>query len=481
MTAMMMMKTLLVAAAVAVVVSIVGLIFTEPIIGYYPDNENYHRQLRVSLFKFTDPKSTFQRHASITEDNNNICIANVDDGRIATASVMDENGNVELALPMNYETTYTLECIGSNQETGIEEVLPTSTIGTISGAVLPPPSASNCDRKNFQPGYYDQSTNVWHDHCTGHQTSIASASLTGQTEKEIFSKEQCPLVAANGKKDVWVSIIGDSVTRQVWIEGMRENGIRLRPHEDHWSPSPPREWHNGRMPEGQIPLDFSLYKLGDSNIWISYTLDYLTNHKTMNWEIPYTWGDFMMLRGEGPTDQDPTWPVKRTPDMVFLSPGYHASPLDEFKYGEGVEKILTSWQHKMDKLSLSMPQIHLVLNMMPAPWLIPDKYEWDKSLRTRARTYKKNLAIIETAKQFAFVDSVVDFFSIELPFNGYKGNTSHKDAVHFGDKRMLKIIADRVIYNICHSFGNDVSNQDNRIEDLLTKIEDLLTEVVDGN
>ena len=96
--------------------------------------------------------------------------------------------------------------------------------------------------------------------------------------------------------------------------------------------------------------------------------------------------------------------------------------------------------------------MHLMLNMMPAPWMIPRRYAADREYRTLPNEYHKNLAIISSAKKYDFVKSVVDFFSIELPFNGKPGSaTAHGDAVHVSDPRILSIAGDRIIETFCNS------------------------------
>ena len=97
------------------------------------------------------------------------------------------------------------------------------------------------------------------------------------------------------------------------------------------------------------------------------------------------------------------------------------------------------------------------LNIMPAPWLISNEYSWDRQYRTLSNEYKKNLAIIESAKKHDFVRSVVDLFSIELPFNGKPGSASaHNDAVHVSPKssigsKVLSAAGDHIIETLCNS------------------------------
>jgi len=99
----------------------------------------------------------------------------------------------------------------------------------------------------------------------------------------------------------------------------------------------------------------------------------------------------------------------------------------------------------------TMPQMHLMLNMMPAPWKIPDHHASDRTFRTLLNEYQKNLAIINAAQKFGFIQSVLDIFSIELPFNGYPGGRSaHSDAVHISDKRVLRITSDLILDTLCN-------------------------------
>ncbi len=75
-----------------------------------------------------------------------------------------------------------------------------------------------------------------------------------------------------------------------------------------------------------------------------------------------------------------------------------------------------------------MPQKHLMLNIMPAS---------DRTFHTRLNEYQKNLAMINAAKKFGFLPSVLDIFSIELPFNGNPGERSdHSDAIYIHGKHV---------------------------------------------
>lgn len=63
----------------------------------------------------------------------------------------------------------------------------------------------------------------------------------------------------------------------------------------------------------------------------------------------------------------------------------------------------------------------------------------------------KELGHLDTAKKHDSVKSIVDLFSVELPFNGKPGHTAHNDAVHVFDPTILRITGDRVIDSLCNS------------------------------
>lgn len=213
------------------------------------------------------------------------------------------------------------------------------------------------------------------------------------------------------------------------------------------------KWRVGRS--GRRDGDFILYRVANAKyrLWFSFTFNFLTEPSGANaWDMPHRWGDFVRDRGEGPRPDDPPWPDKRVPDMVFYNPGYHASKLSAAAYGAGLEDVLRTWQEAIQGYGAPMPTLHLVLNMMPAPWLIPEKYAADRAHRTLLHEYQKNRAMIGAAAKFGFVRSVVDLFSIELPFNGAPGRAAaHMDAVHVSDQRVLRIAGDRILDTLCRS------------------------------
>ena len=79
---------------------------------------------------------------------------------------------------------------------------------------------------------------------------------------------------------------------------------------------------------------------GENEIWIGYTFNFLTqNHdesNTVMWGVPLTWGDFVQQQGEGPMDDDTGYDDDTVPDIIFWSPGYHATQLTSDDYGVSV-------------------------------------------------------------------------------------------------------------------------------------------------
>ena len=73
-------------------------------------------------------------------------------------------------------------------------------------------------------------------------------------------------------------------------------------------------------------------------------------------DIPYTWGDFVEQRGEGPRADDLRFPADRVPDVVFFSPGYHASMLKSTAYGDMTERILAGWRDALRERHYGAPR-----------------------------------------------------------------------------------------------------------------------------
>ena len=140
---------------------------------------------------------------------------------------------------------------------------------------------------------------------------------------------------------------------------------------------------------------------------------------------------------------------------MFYSPGYHATKLNATAYGTRLDRVLDEWRRMLDGHGAPMPEMHLMLNIMPAPWLSSQKHTLDRKHQTLLNEHQANLAIIDAAARFDFVQSVVNVFSIKLPFNGYPGHTVHMDVVHVGDKRVLRIAVDHILNTFCRTINTD--------------------------
>ena len=177
-------------------------------------------------------------------------------------------------------------------------------------------------------------------------------------------------------------------------------------------------------------------------------MDVQNGHYCGEWDIPQTWDDFVSLRNEDPRADDPNFSSSgnKVPDAVIFSPGYHSSHISAQTYGQSLHRYL---DHYFDQENLS--SVHVSLQMMPAPWMIPEKYASDRSERTQLNEYRKNLAIIETVRDHDSVKSVLDFFSSELIFN----DVAHHDAVHLAatgiGKNLNTLNAAKMIDAICNN------------------------------
>lgn len=394
--------------------------------------ENQHRRLTPALFDFKTvetKRSALIQYHEISHDEDRICIAIVDDATVLSATVVHESGHLDVALPEGHETSAAVPCTSyAHDPSGLASAEYTTAL-----MYKPLP---HCDPKSFRPGYYNKQLLTWNDACTGKVTNTAVRSQYAR--KALLSADTCPI--RSQERDLWVSFVGDSVHRLFFQSLWRRAGNHMR-YTTHM------KWMRGRNAEHP---DFLLYRIGrfGRRVWLSFTYSFLSDA----WQLPYTWGDFVLERKQGRRRRhpsDPKWPLKRVPDVVFYSPGYHASKLDASTYGIGLEEILRKWQETIQGHGATMPAMHLMLNMMPAPWLIPQRHAWDRDYRTLLNEYRKNLAIIAVAKKFDFVQSVVDVFSIELPFNGDPGHSAHMDAVHINDKRVLRIAGDRILDTLC--------------------------------
>merc|ERR1719287_235106 len=284
----------------------------------------------------------------------------------------------------------------------------------------------------------------------------------------------CPVAESPGRS-TWALVVGDSVTRGFVITGFKHHlGVGTRGRRDLRSWVSDRVTSKKKLPDSVLaPLTA---KGAPGDVWLSYTYNFLrptrnATEEPLRFDVPLTWGDFVRQRGEGPRAKDPPYADDRTPDLVFFSPGYHASKLSADEYGAALDQALTSWGEKARAIAgpgAALPQMHLLLNYLPAPWKIPAKHKDDIPYRTLLNEYRKNLAILDVAKKHAEggregkgggfeVRSVVDVFSVELAFNGHKGGpTAHGDAVHItpgnrGASHVIRAVMDKIVDTVCYT------------------------------
>jgi hypothetical protein len=182
-------------------------------------------------------------------------------------------------------------------------------------------------------------------------------------EPALLTAESCPLLSSI-ENDIWVSFIGDSVTREYFYHGVSDKEVNT--------------WRTGR---NKNRPDWSLFSVGgpqSRKIWFSHTFDYISfirggeSHQGWNgkFEKPFTWGDFVRLREAGPRDDDPQFPFDKMPNIIFYSGGYHASPLTFNRYGAAVEEALIQYHDASKAHNVPMPQFHLLLNIMVSSFVI---------------------------------------------------------------------------------------------------------------
>jgi hypothetical protein len=125
------------------------------------------------------------------------------------------------------------------------------------------------------------------------------------------------------------------------------------------------------------------------------------------------------------------------------------------QYGAAIEEALHQNQGALKEHNVPMPQFYLMLNItvswfpaicfypkpinsnqmtciakwsQPATYRIPRKYKSDCPYSTMLHENEKKLAIVEIARKYDFVKSIMDSFSIELTFLGPKSDDVHRDA-----------------------------------------------------
>jgi len=437
------------------------------------------------------PRRALASSSVASSSSPRLCVAVVKDERIVSAAIVDDAGRFDLSLPRDYPAdgaAATVECTryapakgGGERATVAATDATTAAVprrGEEGGRLLRreyatlgggngTASADCRDPLSFQPGHLDRAPGDgggarWVDRCTGPKLT-----------RDVRSGAGCPVAASPGRS-TWALIVGDSVTRGFVITGFKHHlGVGTRGRRDLRSWVSDRVTSKKKLPDSVLaPLTA---KGAPGDVWLSYTYNFLrptrnATEEPLRFDVPLTWGDFVRQRGEGPRAKDPPYADDRTPDLVFFSPGYHASKLSADEYGAALDRTLTSWGEKARAIAgpgAALPQMHLLLNYLPAPWKIPAKHKDDVPYRTLLNEYRKNLAILDVAKKHAEggregkgggfeVRSVVDVFSVELAFNGHKGGpTAHGDAVHItpgnpGASHVIRAVMDKIVDTVCY-------------------------------
>ncbi|KAL9189908.1 hypothetical protein ACHAXT_009583 [Thalassiosira profunda] len=386
-----------------------------------------------------------------------MCTALVADGHISSAAIANAKGEFALALPPGYAARATVECTTTDPATGTMKVESRKEREFVGEEEV-----KGCDsRPSFRPGYFDHSTGKWHDQCS----SFVSNTRTIDEGDTALSPDRCPLTSAQQTtgKDLWIHLVGDSVTRGIAIHGLTQAGVALQLRNVH-------HWHTGRSFPDTLLRGIPVGEDG-KKVWISFQFDHLGDHlhggASMDHPVARTWGEFLERRSTAaaqggrnrlgsPTNtaDDPDFANDRTPDVVYWSPGYHASKATAEQYGAGMETALNEWKGKMEEMGTRMPRMHIPLNMAPAYWMIPKRYANDRPYRTMLNEHRKNLAILDIAAKFDFVEGVLDFNSVELPFHGTPEGeaTAHQDAVHLLPGHVVtRVTGDMVLDAICNT------------------------------
>jgi hypothetical protein len=261
---------------------------------------------------------------------------------------------------------------------------------------------------------------------------------------EKYTSNSCPNLSQR-EGDIWISLIGDSVNRGIFLNGM----LQFKELKEKWAEALKtyQTWdvYGGIAPitleennfGNHMPFILAGFKVSPNlTVWFTYTFTYLNPSSADGLEakVPSTWHDFMQLRGEGPREDDPSFSLETVPHQIVFNPGYHSSHVNANQFGYNVDKVMNHFAAKQEETGVYTP-VHVTLNVLPAPALIPGKYALDRAKRTVLNEYRKNLSIIRSVQRYDFVNSILDFFSPELIFN----DVAHKDAVHLGKEMGVRV------------------------------------------
>jgi len=422
-------------------------------------------KIPASLGRETQRRLSFNLGGGTVEEQhigNELCISSVRNGNISTASVIGEDGRyVNLALPTSHSTEMNIECTTTNQKTGEVTTVHSENDG-VAGKITSRRLMVNngCAQKSFQPGWYDHTTNFWHDSCG---RSIDTTSYQEYTIFDMilekYTSNSCPNLSQR-EGDIWISLIGDSVNRGIFLNGVLQFKELKEKYAEMLTTYQTWDAYGGIAPitleennfGNHMPFILAGLKVSPSlTVWITYTFTYLNPSSADGLEakVPSTWHDFMQLRGEGPREDDPSFSLETVPGQIVFNPGYHSSHVNANQFGYNVNKVMNHFSAKQEETGVHTP-VHVTLNVVPEPALIPDKHALDRPKRTVLNEYRKNLSIIRSVQRYDFVNSILDFFSPELIFN----DVAHRDAVHLGKEmgQRVNVIAGALIVDaVCNS------------------------------
>lgn len=426
-----------------------------------------------------------------------LCIASFpkDDGqKISAASVIHHGEYVNLALPpSNQSTKLDVKCTKTDPQTGTVTRVLTDTVDSpiFKGDGDEDGKSLLCDHKSFQPGYYDHTKQEWHDVC-GRTVRDSNSNLFDILINK-WNSGSCPTLSNNkqgsdittsdtnqegDRDDIWISVMGDSVTRSTFINNLSltDGMISYRTWDPREQPSPSTDmiYHMHRLAKNIKFIQASLVLSPQQTVHFTFAFKYMCDigfedpkekpspsivsntaecFSNRTFQEPHTWEDWISIRKEGLREDDPNFSSDRLPNAVIYSPGYHSSHLSADEFGTTLDGVLSKFELAFngDSQDAPAPQVpvHVMLNMMPDPSKIPDRFADDRPRRTQLNEYRKNLAIIDTVSKYSVVTSVLDFFSPELPFN----DEAHHDAVHVGGwmgKKIQVIAGSLMIDAICN-------------------------------
>jgi hypothetical protein len=403
-----------------------------------------------------------------------LCIASFpkdNEQNITAASVIHRGEYVNLALPpSNQSTKLDVECTKTDPQTGTVTRVSTDTVDSpiFKGDDDDEDGKSLlCDHKSFQPGYYDHTKQEWHDVC-GRTVRDSNSNLFDILINK-WNSGSCPTLSnkqgsdvttsdtnqEGDRDDIWISVMGDSVTRSIFINNLSltDGMLSYRTWDPREQPSPSTDmiYHMHRLAKNIKFIQASLVLSPQQTVHFTYAFKHV-----LSIQEPHTWEDWISIRKEGLHEDDPNFSRDRLPDVVVYSPGYHSSHLSADEFGTTLDGVLSKFELAFNGNSQDAPApqvpVHVMLNMMPDPSKIPDRFADDRSRRTQLNEYRKNLAIIDTVSKYSVVTSVLDFFSPELPFN----DKAHSDAVHLSGgglgRRLNTINGALIIDAVCNNY-----------------------------